>query len=315
MPPATGRRDVLRALIAGATGASFASFLPSRHAYAQGAAHTLQSTRLTDRLFLIAGAGGNVVLALGPDGVVMVNGGQRDHAQALLQEVAAQSSGARISHLFNTDWHSEHTGANERLAAGGTQIIAHENTKQYLGNEMFVEWQHRSYKPLPKAALPTTTFYTSGALMLGSERVEYGQLGQAHTDGDIYVFFRDANVLAVGDVLAVNEYPIADYTSGGWLGGMVTATKTLFDLANDQTRIVPGRGPVQSRADLKAQHDMLATLRERLAKMMRQGMGAEDMLAAGATKEFDERCGNPALFVSTSYRGLWLHVRELGGIV
>ena len=122
-------------------------------------------------------------------------------------------------------------------------------------------------------------------------------------------------MLVAGDVLAVGTYPIADYISGGWLGGLMTASKTLLDLTNEQTKIVPGIGPVQTRADLKTQHEMLVTLRERLHQMMRKGMGAEDMLAAGATKEFDARCGDPELFVNITYRGLWIHVRELGGIV
>jgi glyoxylase-like metal-dependent hydrolase (beta-lactamase superfamily II) len=129
------------------------------------------------------------------------------------------------------------------------------------------------------------------------------------------VFFRDANVLVVGDMMTVGKYPIADYTSGGWLGGLVTATKTLLDLTNAETRIVPGDGPVQRRADLQAQYDMLSASREAFVKMMRQGMSADDMLAAGATKAFDARWGNPELFVKTSYRSLWLHVREVGGII
>ena len=95
----------------------------------------------------------------------------------------------------------------------------------------------------------------------------------------------------------------------------MTATKTLLDLTNDQTRVIPGAGAVQTRADLEVQHEMLVTLRERLHQMMRKGMGAHDMLAAGATKEFDARCGDPSLFVTVTYRGMWLHVRELGGIV
>ena len=97
-------------------------------------------------------------------------------------------------------------------------------------------------------------------------------------------------------------------------GRLLTATKTLLDLSNAETRVIPGTGPVQTRADLQA-HDMLKTLRERLPKMMRQGMGASDMLAAGATKDFDEKWGDPKLFVSVTYRGLWFHVRELGGMV
>ena len=245
----------------------------------------------------------------------MVNGGLRERAADLSKAVAEVAGGKPVRYLFNTDWHAEHTGSNELLGQAGAQIIAHENTKQYLANDIFLEWQHRTYKALPKVAWPTKTSYDAGKMTIGRERVEFAPLGQAHTDGDIYVFFPESNVLVVGDVLAVGTYPIADYISGGWLGGLMNASKTLLDLTNEQTKIVPGAGPVQTRADLKAQHEMLVTLRERLHQMMRKGMGAEDMLAAGATKEFDARCGNPELFMNITYRGLWIHVRELGGIV
>jgi cyclase len=310
MIPAPSRRDFLQLMLGGAAVAS----LPSL-ASAQTHHTALTITRLSENLQLISGGGGNVLLATAPDGMVMVNGGAQERSTELLKLIADQSRGTRVTTLFNTDWHPEHTGSNEALGKGGTQILAHENTKQYLANDLVVEWQKKTYKAKPKPALPTRTFYAAGKMTLGSERIEYGPLGQAHTDGDIYVFFPGANVLVAGDVLSVGTYPIADYTTGGWLGGMVTATKALIDLSNAETRVVPGTGPVQTRADLQAQHDMLNTLRERLGKMMRQGMGAADMRAAGATKEFDEKWGSPDLFLSTTYRGMWLHVRELGGIV
>jgi len=314
MAPAPSRRDVLRTLIGGAAGLS----LPlgsSVRARAQSSSSALTPTGLTDSITLISGAGGNVVVVTGDDSVAMVNGGLGDHATDLARTVSGVTGGKPVRFLFNTDWHAEHTGSNEMLAGTGAQIISHENTKQYLANDIFVDWQHKTYKALPKIAWPTRTSYSADKMMLGRERIEYGPLGQAHTDGDIYVFFPDANVLVTGDVLAVGTYPIADYVSGGWLGGLMTASKTLLDLTNDQTRVIPGAGPIQTRADLKAQHEMLVTLRERLHQMMRKGMGTNDMVAAGATKEFDARCGDPALFLSVTYRGLWLHVRELGGIV
>jgi cyclase len=168
---------------------------------------------------------------------------------------------------------------------------------------------------LPAQALPNKTFYTSEKMTLGRERLEYAHLGQAHTDGDIYVFFPDSNVLVAGDVMTVGTYPIADYTSGGWLGGLMNATKTLVELSNAETRVVPGVGPLQTRADLQAQLDMLTAVRDRIPKLMRQGKGREEILASGVTKEFDARWGDPKLFLSTSLRGLMIHVRELGGIV
>lgn len=266
---------------------------------------------------MISTAGGNVVTLSGSSGQLlvqlMVNGGSSTYAESLLR-----TSDARrfpVAFLFNTDWHPEHTGSNLAVAENTGQIIAHEFTKQYLSIDRYVEWQNATHKALPAKALPTKTFVKPGLMTFGGQTIEYAPLGQAHTDGDIYVFFRNANVLAVGDVMTVGKYPIADYTSGGWLGGLVTATKTLLDLANAETRIVPGSGPVQTRADLQAQYDMLSASRDAFVKMMRQGRSADEMLASGVMKKFEERWGDPQLFVRTSYRGLWLHVRELGGIV
>jgi glyoxylase-like metal-dependent hydrolase (beta-lactamase superfamily II) len=315
MLPAPGRRDVLRLLIGSGAGVALGATSFPRAARAQAGHPTITATRLTDTLILLSGAGGNVVLAVGSDRVVLIDGGLRERSADVLAAVDTHAPGRRVDTLFNTDWHPEHTGSNEALGGAGTTIIAHEHTKQYLGARMFVDWQARTYEPLATPGLPTETFYDAGTLELGQDRVEYGHLGQAHTDGDIYAFFPESNVLVAGDVLTVGAYPIADYTTGGWLGGLANATKALMDLADAGTRVVPGVGPLQTRADLEMQHEMLVTLRERLGKMMKQGMGAEDMLAAGATGEFDHRWGDPALFLSTTYRGMWLHVRELGGIV
>jgi glyoxylase-like metal-dependent hydrolase (beta-lactamase superfamily II) len=304
------RRDVLRVSLQLGAGL----MVGGRTAGAQSHG-PLGVTPLGPAMRLVTGAGGNVIVLAGPESLLLVNGGAPEHSAALLDGIAAGTGSRRIEVLFNTDWHPHHTGSNETLGRSGARIIAHLHTRQYLGEELFVDWENRTYKPLPTKALPGETFSTTGKLTFAGERVEYGHLGQAHTDGDIFVFFRDSNVLAVGDVLSVGRYPIADYTTGGWLGGLANATKALVDLADDETRVVASSGQVQSRADLRAQHEMLAAMRDRLAKMMRQGLGAREMLAAGVTKEFDATWGDPELFLSTSYRGLWLHVRELGGIV
>jgi glyoxylase-like metal-dependent hydrolase (beta-lactamase superfamily II) len=299
-------------LLACGTGAAVASWASP---VAAQTSPPITATALNDRLHLIAGAGGNVLVVAGPDALVMINGGRADRSNELLKTVSGLAGGTRLTALFNTDWCAEHTGSNEAIGAIGGEIIAHEHTRQYLANDQFVDWQKRTYKAKPQRAQPKKTFRNKGSMTVGSERLEYGHLGQAHTDGDIYVFLPASNVLVAGDVLSVGKYPIADYTTGGWLGGMVTATKTLIDLSNAETRVIPGTGPVQTRADLQAQFEMLSTMRDRVAKMMRQGMSANDMIAAAVTKDFDARWGDPQLFLSVTYRGMWLHVRELGGIV
>ena len=323
----SSRRDFCRLLMTGAAGAAAAP-----HAFAQtrttlprttaptvpaaGASPALEVTRLSDTLLVVSGAGGNVTLALGPDSALLVNSGSAAQTPALVAKVTELAAGKPVRTLFNTDWHADHTGGNDAFAKAGATIVAHEFTKQYLGSEMRLDWQGgATYKPRAPQALPKKTFFTTGSMMLGDEKVDYGHLGQAHTDGDIYVFFRNANVLVVGDLLSVGAYPIADYNSGGWLGGMATANKALLDLSKPDTRYVPGFGAVQTRAGMQAHADMLVAVRDRMHQAMRKGMGAEDMLASGLTKDLDATWGSPEQFLSISYRGMWLHIRELGGVV
>jgi glyoxylase-like metal-dependent hydrolase (beta-lactamase superfamily II) len=261
-------------------------------------------TRLAGGVSVVRGpAGGNIVVAEAADALLLVNGDQRGGGQAVLDQIRARFGGRPVTVLVNTDWHPAHSGLNEPLRTAGATIVAHEYTKQY---------QQRAGL---KAGLATRTFYTTETLTFGGQIIECQHLGQAHTDGDISVFFRGANVLVAGDMLSVGKYPIPDVVSGGWLGGMMTASKTMLDLVNEQTRIVPGTGPVQTRAALEGQHKMLSAVRERFVKMMRQGMSADDMLAGRITQDFDAQWGDPKEFIHAAYKGMWLHVRELGGIV
>lgn len=304
------RRDFLKAVAAGAAGVSLA-----RTGFGQGAASALTTTKLADNFILISGAGSNVLALNTPDGVLMVDGGAADRSADLLKLIGGQSDAGRIQVLFNTHWHVDHTGSNEVVAKTGAKIIAHENTKLWMGAEIISMWEHKTYQPRPKEARPNTTFYTTGKMTFGKQEIQYGYLGQAHTDGDIYVFFPGPNILMTGDVFTVGSYPVMDYATGGWIGGLSDGTKTLLGVTDAQTRVVPGSGPVQTQADLKAQADMCAEMRTRLVGLMRKGMSAKDMLAAAPTKEFDARWGDPRLFIFNAYPGLWGHVREIGGIV
>jgi len=275
----------------------------------------ITATKLADNYTLLTGAGCNALVVNGPEGLLLVDGGLAEHSTEVLKNLTGLAPEGRVQALFNTHWHLEHTGFNDTAAKTGAKIIAHENTKLWMGAEIVSVWQHRTYQPRPKEARPNTTFYTTAKIMFGKEEVRYGYLGQAHTDGDIYVFFPGPNILMTGDVFTVGSYPILDYSTGGWIGGLSEASKTLAGLADAQTRVIPGNGPIQAKADLDAQMNMCGTMRTRFVEMMRKGMSAKDMLAAAPTKEFDARWGNPELFITNAYPGLWGHVRELGGIV
>jgi cyclase len=303
-----GRRDFLASAIAAAAGWSLSPLASA------AAPASLTVSPLGEGLVLIEGAGGNVVALSAPEGLLIVDGGLATHSRELMRVLAGLPSGGRIHTVFTTHWHWDHSGSNELFRKSGANVIAHENTRLWLGTPIWEAWEERRYAPRPKAQ-PTQTFYKTGQLKFGDQPIDYGYLPQAHTDGDIYVYFRRQNVLVVGDVVSVGRYPILDYCTGGWIGGMVDATQKLIDLSDDKTRIVPGTGPLQTRADVAAEHDMLATLKEDLWQLMRKGMGVNDMIAAGATSKFDAKWGNSDLFISNAYMGLYGHVREMRGVV
>ncbi len=271
-------------------------------------------TKLTDT-FLHIGGETNVLAVLGPDSVLLVDGGPAERPADLLKLVDSKSGGRPVKVAFNTHWHRDHVGSNEALGKAGAKIVAHQFTKQWLSTEIDWGWQKKTFEPLPAIALPNETFYTSGKMTFGKEAVQYAHLPQAHTDGDIYVYFPGPNILMAGDVMSVGSYPVLDYTTNGWITGMVNAQKTLLDLINADTRIIPGSGPVQTRADLLAMNEMCSTVRDRLFALLKKGTGPKEMVAAKPTKEYDAKWGDPELFILNAYRGLWGHVRELGGIV
>jgi glyoxylase-like metal-dependent hydrolase (beta-lactamase superfamily II) len=205
--------------------------------------------------------------------------------------------------IFNTHWHPEQTGSNEAIGNAGKAIIAHENTRLWLTTDVTWPWNGRRFKRLPKIAQPNKTFYTSGALDSG---VRYGHVPDAaHTDGDMYVHFPGQNVLAVGDVVSGQGWPVVDYATGGWIGGIVGGLQRLLTVANDATRIVPGRGPVLGYSDLKQQNEMYGKIYERLTTLLNRGRSPSEAVAAQPTKEFDATMGNPDEFVRRAFESLW----------
>ena len=279
---------------------------------------SLRAVDLGDGLVQVSGAGGNVVVLEGRDGLVLVDSGSAEQAERLGSLIADRFSGAPVSVLFNTHWHLDHTGGNEHLVAPGTTIVAHEHTRLWMTTKFYVEWEDRYYTPRAPTAVPTETFFSSDPqpleLELSGETIVYGQLTEAHTDGDIYVFLPERNVIVAGGAVTIGTYPIPDYVTGGWIGGLYDATEKLLALADSSTRIVPAQGPVLARSDLEQQSRMLSTIRARIEEMALTGKGIDEMIEAQITEEFDARFGNNgALFVSNVYEGLWWN--RMRGIV
>jgi cyclase len=301
------RREFLHLLASGAAALSF-----SRAVFAQTGSRQagVSATKLTDQITLITGAGNNIVAFAGDGGSLLVDCGDAAHAQEVLKIAGS------VKTVLNTHWHLESTGANEAMVNAGAKLVSHVNTKLWMTQEIIHDWENKTFPPRAKQALPTETFYTTGKTMFGGELIEYGLMPMAHTDGDIYVHFPRSNVVVAGDVIQAGRLPMLDWPTGGWIGGMQEAHRTVLRLANDTTRIVPATGPVMTKAEVQSNLDILTKVREQLVKLMKQGMGPKDMIEAKAVKEFEgQLAGDPGQFIYTAYRGLWAHVRELGGIV
>jgi glyoxylase-like metal-dependent hydrolase (beta-lactamase superfamily II) len=270
----------------------------------------LKTTALRDGLIQIGGAGGNVVVLRGPDGLLMVDSGAAERASDLTSFLGRELGGAPVQVLFNTHWHLDHTGGNDAIIRSGVTAVAHENTRLWMTTKFFVDWENRRYMPRPEAAWPNKTFFSHERqpqeLAFAGTKVLYAHLPGAHTDGDIYVQFPEHNVIVAGGVVTADEYPILDYITGGWIGGLVDATNKLIAMTDAETLIVPTTGAPRKRADLEAQLTMLETVRERIEAIALEGRGVEDMIAENITKEFDERYrGDSGLFIANAYEGMW----------
>jgi cyclase len=266
----------------------------------------ITTTPLGDHLFLLAGAGSNVVARTGPDGVVLVDGGLAENAAALTQAVAALPQGGSVRTLFNTHWHPEQTGLNLPLGTAGATIIAQENTRLWLTQNITYPWDGRIFHKFPKVAQPNKTFYDQGALDSG---IRYGYIADAaHTDGDLYVYFPDQNVLAVGDAAYGQGWPFMDYWTGGWIGGIVGGLQRIQSVANKDTKIVPGQGPLLSFAGLAAQLDMYGNLYDRLVQMLNKGHSPAEAVAAKPAKQYEAKMGPSDLFIQRSFESLWAYL-------
>jgi len=267
--------------------------------------------RLADKLDIVDGGGANIVAFSSPDGLILVDSGAAKSADSIMFALKNLAPTPKVQTLFNTHYHSDQTGNNEMFAAAGAKIIAHERTRQWMSTDYWVPAEERYEKARPKAARPTQTFLTTGSLKAGTEQIDYGYLTLAHTSGDIYVYFKTSNVLAVGDVASPLRDPALDYFTGAWIGGRVDAMDILLTLSNEQTKIVPAYGPVMTRADLKSERDLMEEVRARLFKQVREGDGPKDMLEAGVLKGLPRTWKDPEKFLYDAAKGLWGHHNKL----
>jgi glyoxylase-like metal-dependent hydrolase (beta-lactamase superfamily II) len=304
------RRAILQAALGGVAGLTLAPF--ARFAFAQD---NLAIVPVSDGFVVLTGAGGNILVRTASAGQVLVDSGAAQFADAVLARLRGLPGAGKVETLFSTHWHRDQVGGNLALGRSGATIIAHEKTRAHLATDYYLPHEDRYEKALPKEAHPTKTFFDRGEILAGGQRIEYGHLLEAHTDGDIYVFFRDANVLAAGDAVSPLKDPVLDWFGGGWLGGRADSQQKLLDLTNAQTRIVPSYGPVIGRTELQAEFDMTRVLFDRMLELVKKGMSAQEMIDEGLMKGLKRTFADPLKFAYDAHKGYWAHHNTLGGDV
>src|SRR5258705_11274547 len=300
------RRAILKGALGGVLGLTLPPF--ARSAFSQ---ESLAVVPVSEVFVMPTGAGGNVLVRTASTGQVLVDSGAAEFTDAVLKRLRELPGAGRMTTVFNTHWHREQVGGNLAFGRSEAKIIAHEKARAHLATDYYLWDEDRYEKALPPEARPTVTFFTGDKSLAGNERIEYGHLLEAHTDGDIYVFFRDANVLAAGDAISPLRDPELDWFGGGWLGGRVDAQEKLLKLSNAETRIVPSYGPVVGRAELQAEFDMTRMLFDGMLDLLRKGMSAQDMLDAGLMKDLSRTFRDPYRFTYDAYKGYWAHHNSL----
>ena len=279
------------------------SLAPASRAFAQPGAAAIATTDFGD-LFLLQGAGCNVLALPGPNGALMVDGGLAVNAERLLGAVFAATGASRVDTLVNTHWHPEQTGANETVGRAGGTIFAHEKTAMYLGSAVYSAVFEGRLAPLPEAGRATRTVRGDGTLEFAGATIDVGYLPAAHTDGDLYLHFREQDVVAAGGVVSAERWPLLDYRNGAWYGGRVRAVQWLADLVEPSTRVVPADGRVLTGAEIARQRDIYLELFETLIAYMNRGFGPEDAARENPLAMYEDEFGDAREFLYGAYRSM-----------
>src|SRR5882724_9642502 len=267
----------------------------------------IQTEKLAETVYMMTGSGGNLGVSVGEDAVFVIDD-QFAPLTPKIQAAIAKLSSKPVKFVLNTHWHFDHTGGNENLGKAGAVIVAHENVRKRLSSDGFIEFLGMKTKPEPTVALPVVTFTRDITFRLNGDELVVTHAPRAHTDGDSIVEFRKSNVIHMGDTFFNKMYPFIDTSSGGSVAGVLASADRVLKLAGDNTKIIPGHGPLGTKADLKAYRDMLAAVSGQVASQIKQGKKLEEVVASKPTAQLDAAWGKgfltPDKFVEMLYGNL-----------
>ena len=267
----------------------------------------VKAEKVAEGVYMLTGAGGNIGLSIGKSGSLVIDDQYAPLSDKILAMIKTLTPDP-VRFVVNTHWHGDHTGGNENLAKTGAVVVAHENVRKRMGSEQFISLFNQKVPASPEAALPVVTFAEGVSFHWNGDEVRAYHVAPAHTDGDTVVQFVKADVVHMGDCFFNGMYPFIDTSSGGKVDGVVAAADRVIAGVSDKTRIIPGHGPVASKADLQAYRDTLKAISDRVAKLKAEGKTKEAAVAAKPSAEFDAKWGQgfvkPDVFVGLVFDAL-----------
>jgi len=276
--------------------------------FAQAAA--LKAIKLSDDTLFVQGPTSNVLVVDSDEGLILVDGGHADWFSSLETTVSEHFPDRPYRALINTHWHADQTGANLSLGKQGVEIIAHENTLLWQSTEIWQRWSGHTYSPLPKEALPVTTVYEDGSLEIANRTILYGYMRDSHTDGDIWVYIEDEDVLVTGGLVSNGRWPEIDWWTGGFIGGLMDGFVSLMSVPNANTKIIPSFGPLMTLDELKVQNQMYLTVFDRIHGSVIRSESLQELMAGKPTAEFDAVMGDPSQFLTLAFQSIQGHIRD-----
>ncbi len=267
----------------------------------------IKTVKAAENVHMLMGSGGNIGACTGDDGVFLVD----DQFAPLTEKIKAaigKISNKDIRFLINTHWHFDHVGGNENIGEAGAVIIAHENVRNRMSTDQFIDFFQKQFPASPKIALPIITFTQDLTFHLNEDEIHVFHVKNAHTDGDAIVYFRNSNVIHTGDIYFAGLYPFIDTGSHGSVNGVIDAARYVLSIINDDTKVIPGHGHLSNKAELNGYVDMLINLRDKISKHISEGKTLKEIQTAKPTQEFDEKWGHgflsPDQFVQILYNDL-----------
>ncbi len=250
----------------------------------------IETIQVSGNVYMLVGAGGNIGLSVGEDGAFVIDDQYAPLSDKIMAAIA-ELTDADVKFLVNTHYHGDHTGGNEAFGEAGALIFAHDNVRARMSTDQFRAIFDQSIPASPAGALPIVTFSDEMTFNWNGDAIRAIHVAPAHTDGDSILYFHDANVIHMGDTFFNGFYPFIDVGSGGDINGIIGAGYRALSIANDDTAIIPGHGPVSDAAGLAAWLEMLKVTRVSMQSLIDRGMSEDEALAARPTAEFDEQYG------------------------